>query len=48
MRVTAELEGFGVAVCTNNSVITHARINGRKDQNILNFSPPPKKNRKDL
>ncbi|XP_065940396.1 intermembrane lipid transfer protein VPS13A isoform X3 [Magallana gigas] len=28
LRVTAELEGFGVAVCTNNTVITNARING--------------------
>ena len=29
LRVTAELAGFGVALCTNRDVITNARINGR-------------------
>ncbi|XP_078330281.1 intermembrane lipid transfer protein VPS13A-like isoform X6 [Crassostrea virginica] len=28
LRVTAELAGFGVALCTNRDVITNARING--------------------
>lgn len=35
--MTAELEGFGVAVCTNNTVITNARINGKKDQHLNNI-----------
>ncbi|XP_056003796.1 intermembrane lipid transfer protein VPS13A-like isoform X2 [Ostrea edulis] len=28
LRVTAELEGFGVAMCTNDNVITNIQING--------------------
>jgi hypothetical protein len=29
MRVTAELEGFGVTMCTNDNVITNIQINGK-------------------
>lgn len=43
LRVTAELEGFGVAVCTNNTVITNARVNGKKDQTILTYSEENRK-----